>query len=58
MKMKVKLNTNLRKVINDCASHIHQLCLENDIDETTHCELCPLAGACLEVLTGDDSENK
>lgn len=56
--MKVELTTNLFHVIYECAISIVDRCIENDINTELHCELCPLRGACLEVLTGDDSENK
>lgn len=56
--MKVELNHNLFEVINTCAESIEQRCAENNVSLYTHCDLCPLVGACLEVLTGDDSENK
>lgn len=56
--MKVELNHNLFEVINACALSIEQRCKSDNIEVTTHCNLCPLVGACLEVLTGDDSENK
>ena len=55
--MKVELTTNLFHVIVECAADIERRCAENDVDERLHCNLCPLSGACLEVLTGDDSEN-
>lgn len=56
--MKVELNRNLFEIINNCASTIDERYKNNDIEVTIHCDLCPLVGACLEVLTGDDSENK
>lgn len=56
--MKVELTNNLFHVINECAANIEHRCAENDVDEALHCNLCPLQGACLEVLTGDDSENR
>ena len=55
--MKVELTTNLFHVINECAANIERRCMENDIDEELHCDLCPLCHACIEVLTGDDSQN-
>lgn len=56
--MKVELSTNLFHVINECAANIERRCIENDTSVELHCDLCPLRGACLEVLTGDDSENR
>lgn len=56
--MKVELTTNLFHVINNCAANIERRCVDNEVDVDTHCDLCPLLGACIEVLTGDDSENK
>lgn len=56
--MKVELSTNLFQVINECAANIERRCIENDISVETHCDLCPLCGACIEVLTGDGSENR
>ena len=56
--MKVELTTNLFHVIVECAANIERRCAENGVDERLHCNLCPLSGACLEVLTGDDSENR
>ena len=56
--MKVELSTNLFQVINECAASIERRCTENNTSVELHCDLCPLRGACLEVLTGDDSENR
>ena len=56
--MKVELTTSLFHVINECATNVVQRCIENDVDVEVHCDLCPLRGACIEVLTGDDSENR
>ena len=55
--MKVELTANLFQVISECAANIGRRCAENDVDEELHCDLCPLCRACIEVLTGDGSEN-
>lgn len=55
--MKVELTTNLFHVINECAANIERRCAEHDVSVDLFCDLCPLRGACIEVLTGDDSEN-
>ena len=56
--MRVELTANLFHLINECAANVVHRCVENDVNVELHCELCPLRGACLEVLTGDNSENK
>lgn len=55
--MKVELNHNLWEVINECAMSLNDR-IPDDDEKTKQCRNCPLGGACLEVLTGDDSENR
>lgn len=56
--MKIELTANLYDAIVECANIIDERCANNDIDVHVHCDLCPLVNACLQVLTGDDTENK
>lgn len=57
--MKVELTKNIADVIRECAyTIIDRTQTERLMVEETICAWCPLRGACLEVLTGDDSENR
>ena len=47
--MKIDLNLS---VANFC-----ELCSKEITTGLFQCELCPLSGACCEVLTGDETEN-
>lgn len=41
----------------DLGMTVAEFCDQCDAD-SSNCELCPLSGVCLEVLTGDNSENQ
>ena len=57
--MKVELTKNIVAVIRDCAYTLtDRTGMEPPTAVETICEWCPLRNACLEVLTGDDTENK
>lgn len=57
--MKVELTKNIVAVIRDCAYTLtDRTKMELPTATEVICEWCPLRNACLEVLTGDDSENK
>lgn len=57
--MKVELTENIVTVIRECAYSLADRSQTDEMTaEETICVWCPLRNACLEVLTGDNSENK
>ena len=57
--MKVELTENIVALIRECAYTLTDRAqTDEQTAEETICSWCPLRNACLEVLTGDDSENK